>query len=153
MHKCSILQDVSKAVTTYSRSSRLRALVTAGDRELEITRLEKRLSDVQRTILVSIIQVNFPNEGSFASIKLRLGMNTSIAVNQLQQTAASQHLIELGTQSDLRQIQLLLASHERLGLETYSGVRRLVDESESCRVAVGSPQVDETGVCATIIAA
>ena len=48
-----ILYEVAKIVTKFAKSSRARALINAGDRDAAITRLEKRLGDVQMSIIVS----------------------------------------------------------------------------------------------------
>ena len=49
----SILHDVLKVVKQYTSSSSMMALINARDRDTAITMLKERLSDTQRTILVS----------------------------------------------------------------------------------------------------
>jgi hypothetical protein len=49
---CRVLRDVLKATAKYAKLSRLMALIRAGDREMDIARLEGPLGDVQRTFLV-----------------------------------------------------------------------------------------------------
>jgi len=73
--------------------------------------------------------------------KLLLGVNTSLAVNQLQAAINHQQLVSLQTHSDLRQIQLSLNSHDRLGHEVYSRVERMEEEVKA--LAVGDPCVPE----------
>ena len=48
-----ILEDIFKTVKRHASSSTMIAFLNAGDRDFDITMLEKRLSDRQRSILVS----------------------------------------------------------------------------------------------------
>ena len=48
-----ILEDIFKTVKRHASSSTMIAFFNAGDRDFDIAMLEKRLSDRQRSILVS----------------------------------------------------------------------------------------------------
>jgi hypothetical protein len=73
-------------VTKYSKSLQILALVKAGDRDMDISRVEKRLRDTQRSLLVSKIHVAKSIAFSYPrSIgKLLLGVDTSLEVSKNQ---------------------------------------------------------------------
>jgi hypothetical protein len=79
----SVLLDISKLVEKYSKTSRVLALVNSGERDLAISKVEKRLTDSQRSLLVSKIHVAKSIALSYpCSIgKLLLGVDTALEVS------------------------------------------------------------------------
>jgi len=119
-----VLRDIAKLVTKYAKSSPVMAFINAGDRDMDIQRLERRLADTQTSLL------------------LLLGVDTSLSLQNLETGierltfGVESHLQSIGSGVDNVQVSL----GQRVE-DTYSTVLYLKDVIQGNTALASYPRV------------